>query len=136
MRTLAAIIAFAVLAVGVMPPPVEAGAAADAALALGAFAVFNQLWAPVYWGYRYGWPYGYAAVPYPYYAYAPPYYAYAPPPVVYSAPPSAPPGPAIQREVLFPHGRYLLRGDGVTVPYQWVWIPNPPNPPPEPSPGR
>jgi Domain of unknown function (DUF4124) len=35
--------------------------------------------------------------------------------------------------VEFPTGRYELRGDGVTSPYQWVWIPNPPSaPPPDP----
>jgi hypothetical protein len=26
-------------------------------------------------------------------------------------------------------GRYELRGDGLTTPYRWVWIPNPPPPP-------
>jgi hypothetical protein len=73
----------------------------------------------------------------------------APPPVAYAAPPAygpspayaAPPPPAyapplsqdvepIQREVVFPTGRYVLRGDGVNVPYTWVWIPNPPTAPP------
>ena len=33
--------------------------------------------------------------------------------------------------VQYPHGRYELRGDGVTLPYYWVWIPNPPPPPPD-----
>jgi len=34
----------------------------------------------------------------------------------------------------FPSGRYELRGDGITTPYRWVWIPNPPTAPPaEPS---
>jgi hypothetical protein len=28
-------------------------------------------------------------------------------------------------------GRYELRGDGMTVPYTWVWIPNPPPAPPD-----
>lgn len=27
-------------------------------------------------------------------------------------------------------GRYVLRGDGITTAYQWVWIPNPPSTPP------
>jgi hypothetical protein len=27
--------------------------------------------------------------------------------------------------VVYPHGRYVLRGDGVGMPYAWVWIPNP-----------
>ena len=26
--------------------------------------------------------------------------------------------------------RWELRGDGLTVPYRWVWIPNPPSGPP------
>ena len=30
----------------------------------------------------------------------------------------------------YPNGRYELRGDGLTSPYQWVWIPNPPPGPP------
>ena len=33
--------------------------------------------------------------------------------------------PLVQREVMFPHGRYVLREDGVTEPYQWLWVPNP-----------
>jgi hypothetical protein len=73
---------------------------------------------------------------------------YAPPPLVYVAPPygaapayAVPPAPAaapslqqdidpLQREVVFPSGRYVLRGDGITTPYTWVWIPNPPTSPP------
>ena len=39
-------------------------------------------------------------------------------------------GPAVSRVVEHPHGRYLLRGDGVNTAYQWVWLPNPPPPPP------
>ena len=65
-----------------------------------------------------------------------PFFAW--PPVVYAAPAyaapatyyAAPPPPAIQREVVYAHGRYVLYGDGVTVAYQWVWVPNPPPPPP------
>ena len=30
--------------------------------------------------------------------------------------------PPIQREVVFPNGKYVLEGDGVTQAYQWVWI--------------
>jgi len=77
---------------------------------------------------------------------APVYYSPAPvyqaPPVYYSAPPvySAPPAyghqayaaPALAqpRVIQYPHGRYVLQGDGVVTPYKWVWIPNPPIPPP------
>ena len=55
---------------------------------------------------------------------------YSPPPATYysPAPPSgtlsiapAPPDNVIQ----YSHGRYELRGDGVSTPYRWVWIPNP-----------
>jgi len=79
---------------------------------------------------------------------APPVY-YAPPPVVYPAPAAYDPPPAyaapaaptsapslqqeiqpLQREVVFPSGRYVLRGDGITTPYTWVWIPNQPTSPP------
>lgn len=70
---------------------------------------------------------------------SPPAYA-APPPVYMSAPvgyPSAAvfsPPSAMPRVVEYPTGRYELRGDGVTSPYVWVWIPNPPAaPPPAPS---
>ena len=41
--------------------------------------------------------------------------------------PASVPSP-INREVVYPHGRYLLYGDGVTAAYRWVWVPNPPPP--------
>ena len=42
---------------------------------------------------------------------------------------------AVQREVVYPNGRYLLYGDGVQQPWQWVWVPSalPPPPPPLPQ---
>ena len=57
------------------------------------------------------------------------------PPVVYSVPAdetvsvalAPPPMPSV---IPYPTGRYELRGDGITIPYQWVWIPNPPSAPP------
>jgi hypothetical protein len=61
--------------------------------------------------------------------YTPPPTAYAPPPIAYSSPAPAPPTPSV---IQYPHGRYELRGDGVTTAYTWVWIPNPPLPPPPP----
>src|SRR6266852_1271385 len=65
--------------------------------------------------------------PWPWCPYDYPYYPYAyPPPVVYQP-------PAVQREVIYPNGKYVLYGDGVTQPYQWVWIPAAP-PPPSPPP--
>jgi hypothetical protein len=36
--------------------------------------------------------------------------------------------------VEYPEGRYELRGDGVSTPYSWVWIPNPPPAPPASAP--
>ncbi len=74
--------------------------------------------------------------------YVPPV-TYALPPAVaypaYSAPvmPPVPPSPPPPRVIQYPTGRYELRGDGITTPYIWVWIPNPPPPPaapPEPPP--
>ena len=80
-------------------------------------------------------------------AYSPPV-AYAPP-AVYAAPPaySSPSttyaqapnyaraqAAAVQREVVYPNGRYLLYGDGVQQPWQWVWVPSASPPPPPPLP--
>ena len=58
------------------------------------------------------------------------------PPVLYSSPPYSqpPPAPAVPRVIEYPTGRYELRGDGITTPYTWVWIPNPPPPPAAPPP--
>jgi hypothetical protein len=120
MKKLIAVSLLGALLIGMSPRPAHAGAAVDAALALGAFAVFNQLF----------------VLPF----LARPVYA-APAPVVYAAPPAtyaaaAPAAPAINREVVYAHGRYLLRGDGVTVAYQWIWVPNPPAGAPPPPPAR
>jgi len=48
-------------------------------------------------------------------------------PVASSALPAAPARPSV---IEFAEGRYELRGDGVSTPYNWVWIPNPPAAPP------
>lgn len=61
---------------------------------------------------------------------APAYGAPAPTYTTTYARPAPARGPAVSRVVEHPHGRYLLRGDGVTTAYQWVWLPNPPPPPP------
>src|SRR5438128_552296 len=37
------------------------------------------------------------------------------PPAVYQQPP-------VRRQVVYPHGKYVLYGDGVNQAYQWVWI--------------
>jgi hypothetical protein len=81
----------------VIPQPSFAGSSADAALGLGAFAVFNQLFS------------GFGAAPVivaqPPVVYAPPPpVVYAPPPVVYAPPPVAyypPPPPPV---IVYPNG--------------------------------
>jgi hypothetical protein len=30
--------------------------------------------------------------------------------------------PLVQREVAYPNGKYVLYGDGVTQPWEWVWV--------------
>ena len=69
----------------------------------------------------------YYAYPYPY-----PYPVYAPGPT-YQAPVYA--APSIRRQVCYTGGCYHLQGDGVTVPYQWIWVPAVPAPPPGPPGG-
>jgi hypothetical protein len=79
--------------------------------------------------------------------YTPPPVVYSPPPVyiapqfVYQTPvggggyyPAVPAPPLGPRVVEFSTGRYELRGDGMSTPYTWVWIPNPPSAPPGPPP--
>ena len=62
--------------------------------------------------------------------YGPPV-SYAPTPSPTVAPAPAPPTPNV---VEFSTGRYELRGDGVSTPYTWVWVPNPPSSPPPAAP--
>ena len=59
----------------------------------------------------------------------PPFYSYAPAPSVAVPPP--PPPPPMPSVVEHETGRYELRGDGLTVPYTWVWVPKPPAAPPQ-----
>jgi len=68
------------------------------------------------------------------------YYPY-PDPVYVTPPPAVYPQPQVYltpvpRESCFPSGCYRLYGDGVTVAYQWVWVPYPvaPAPPAPPAP--
>ena len=67
-----------------------------------------------------GFFFPYAYYRYPGYTYAYPYPVYSPPTVVEQPPAAYEP---IQREVVYPNGKYVLEGDGVTQAYQWVWIP-------------
>jgi hypothetical protein len=60
---------------------------------------------------------------------------YADPSPVYSAavdPPDPSVAAAVRRDVCYAEGCYHLQGDGVTVPYQWIWIPAAPPAPPGP----
>src|SRR5262249_13647200 len=52
------------------------------------------------------------------------------PPALQDAPPVSYAPTSSQGVVEYPGGRYELRGDGMTVAYRWVWIPNPPAGPP------
>ena len=98
-------------------------------LFVGGLALGAAVSAPYY---RYGYPYYYG------YGYGPDYYYAPPPPVVYQqAPPAyAAAPPPVQREVVYPHGKHVLYGDGVTQAWQWVWVPNAPASPPPPPPAR
>jgi hypothetical protein len=62
---------------------------------------------------------------------SPPSYYYPPVSRQVTITPAPPPMPSV---IEHPTGRYELRGDGVTTPYTWVWIPNPPAAPPPPPP--
>lgn len=66
--------------------------------------------------------------------YAPPPAYAAPAPAYQQAPSYAPQVTALQREVVYPNGRYVLYGDGVRQPWQWVWMPSVSPPPPPPPP--
>jgi hypothetical protein len=125
MRRAAAVVLIVALTLTVVAPPAQA-CVECVALGLASFAVFTQLVsalagprvvyvpsapvAPVYWA-PYGQPVVYAPAP----AYAAPVAATAPvTQVAWTGP----------RVVQYAHGRYELRGDGVTVPWVWVWIPS------------
>ena len=105
------------------------GAAVFGALAFGAALTYPYYGYP-YAGYPYAYGYPYAA--YPYYA-AQPAVVYQQPAVAQSRPPAlaqsvgAQPATsgrtAVQREVSYPNGKYVLYGDGVTRAWQWVWMP-------------
>jgi hypothetical protein len=94
----------------------------------GAFGFFGVATTPLV---VYAPPVAYAA---PAYAEPPAYYAPTVTNIITVAPapaPTAPPPPSV---VEFSTGRYELRGDGITAPYAWVWVPNPPPAPPSPPP--
>jgi len=128
MKKLVAVVALGVVLIALSPIPAHAGGPVHAALALGAFVVLSPLLLL-------------GALAQPFYA-PPPPVVYTTPAPVYAPAPAysatyyapAPRPPAINREVVYSHGRHLLFGDGVTVAYRWVWVPNPPAGPPPPPP--
>ena len=67
---------------------------------------------------------------------------YANPYPVYAAPAYVPPAPVYEASisgspvVCYVGGCYHLQGNGVSVPYQWVWVPAVPAPPPAPPSAR
>ena len=95
-------------------------------LFLGGLALGTALTYPYY-----AYPYPYAAYPYGAYPYGYPF----PGPVIYEQVP-VPAPPLVQRDVCYEHGCYHLDGDGVTQPWQWVWIPAARPAPPAPPPPR
>jgi hypothetical protein len=104
---------------------------------------FHRSFSPGYFVGAYGAPLYYAppvaeAPSYDITVYAPTQVYIAPPVYVPVAAPAAvsaaAPAAAPSSVVEYPEGRYELRGDGVSVPYAWVWIPNPPAAPPAATP--
>jgi hypothetical protein len=109
MKRLASLLLLPAL-VALVPLPAHAGSSTDAALGLGAFAVFNQIVRGETIFHGPGRPVireRVVYVPAP-----PPPVVYTPPPVYYSPPPVAyAPAP-----VVYPHGYWHSRGG------RWVWV--------------
>jgi hypothetical protein len=102
-RTLFLVIS--ILAVAVMPNPAHGGGGGTAATA----AITTATATSIHFGGFFVVSYVYA--PYLYY----PYPVY-PPPAVLEEPPVVYQQPAVQREVIYPNGKYVLYGDGVNQP--------------------
>ncbi|PYM42226.1 MAG: hypothetical protein DME16_24085, partial [Candidatus Rokuibacteriota bacterium] len=147
MRRVLAVLLVVTCVVALAPPAAHAGGhgAARVAIGLATFAIFapfiiaGEILSLALPPYRapavvvapppayYAPAPAYSVPPPAYYAPAP---AYSAPPPAYSAPPAyvrqtyAAPAPAQPTVFQYPHGRYELRGDGITTAYQWVWISN------------
>ena len=136
MRRLAVLGLIVVLLVGIATPADACGSPCGVAIGLASFFFLSALLAPLTYPYGYGYPYPYYGYPAYYPAYGYPAYTYAAPvayqpSMAYTSRPvvSPPPQAAVQaappvqtRVVHYPHGRYELRGDGVTTAYLWVWV--------------
>lgn len=113
MRRLSGLLALAGILVLGFAPPAFAGSATDAALGLGAFAVFNQLFG------------GFAAprtvvVEQPAVVYTPaPPVVYAPPPVVYAPPPPVVYAPAPPVVYGYPYPYYGAYRYSYYPAYRW-----------------
>jgi hypothetical protein len=99
-----------------------AGSTAEDSTAAGSEAATNTSKGSGRFHHFGGFFFPYAYDPYPGYTYAYPYPVYSSPAVVEQAP-AGYEQPPIQREVVYPSGKYVLEGDGVTQAYRWVWIP-------------
>jgi hypothetical protein len=138
MRRAVAALLIVVLTLAVAASPAQA-CIECVALGLASFAVFTQLvsalaaprvvytvpgyYAPFY-SVPYAWPYPAVSAPAPYYPPAS-YYPAGYQAVSYPVAAAAPAGWTGPRVVQYPHGRHELRGDGISVPYAWVWVPAP-----------
>jgi len=133
MRRLLSLVLLAAVVLVTVAPADAGSTAAHVALGLAAFAVFNQLVLAA--SHAYATP---VYAPAPVYGYpGPVVYASAPAYSSLAVPPSRPAAVQPARAVVrYPHGRWELRGDGVTVAYQWVWIPAPPPDVPPPPAGQ
>lgn len=123
------ILAFAILVVGVVPAQARdgderRGGHEPSGQRVQSFHHFGGRFIPSTF-------FSYSFYSYPYYIYFYPSPVYSPPTVAEQSPTVYQPSPA-QREVIFPNGKYVLAGDGVTDAYHWVWIPAVPEMPPAP----
>ncbi len=130
-RMIALALVVALVVITAVPAAEAGGSATNIALGLASFAVFNSLFVAPFFYPRYAYAAPAPAYYYPTYPVVVerPYYQ-----TVYVQTPAPAPAPRYSNVVWYPHGRYELRGDGVTAAYQWVWIPNPPPPPAAPPP--
>src|SRR6266478_3991195 len=130
-RMIALALVVALVVITAVPAAEAGGSATNIALGLASFAVFNSLFVAPFFYPRYAYAASAPAYYYPTYPVVVerPYYQ-----TVYVQTPAPAPAPRYSNVVWYPHGRYELRGDGVTAAYQWVWIPNPPPPPAAPPP--
>jgi hypothetical protein len=140
-NAIAILVILGVLVSTLVPSPALAHWRGGPGVLIGGVAagVFAALTFPL-WAFAATVPYAAPPVYTPPIVYAPPaVYAPAPPARVAYQPAPAyagpPPPPQVRREVVYPNGRYLLYGDGVRQPWQWIWVATP-SAPQAPAPPR